>query len=107
MPIQQEVIDEVKQRLVKVYDPLSIYLFGSYAWGHPNEESDLDLLVVVEESSEKRHRRGKPGYEALWGMEVFKDLVVYTKQEVEMRAGDPHSLVHKILKDGKLLYVRS
>jgi len=42
--ISQETIEEVKNRLVKTYDPISIYLFGSYAWGHPTEDSDLDLL---------------------------------------------------------------
>lgn len=107
MPIKQEVIEEVKKRLIDVYDPLAIYLFGSYAWGSPAEDSDLDLLIVIEESNEKRHKRGKPGYLALWGMGISKDLMVYTKDEVEQRATDPSSLIHKILKEGKVLYARS
>lgn len=106
MPITQEVIEEVKKRLIEVYNPLEIYLFGSYAWGSPTEDSDLDLLIVIEESGEKRHKRGKPGFEALWGMSISKDLMVYTKHELEERATDPSSLIHKILKEGKVLYVR-
>ena len=45
--IKREVIDEVKNRLVKAYDPLAIYLFGSYAWGTPTEDSDLELLIAT------------------------------------------------------------
>lgn len=105
--ITHETIEEVKNRLIKVYNPLEIYLFGSYAWGTPTEDSDLDLLIVIEESDEKRHKRGKPGFEALWGMCISKDLIVYTKDELEKYSADPTSLVHKILKDGKALYVRA
>ncbi len=31
-----------------------IYLFGSYAWGNPDDESDLDLLVIMKASDEKK-----------------------------------------------------
>ncbi len=43
--IEKKVIDEVKNRLVNTYNPIAIYLFGSYAWGIPTEDSDLDLLI--------------------------------------------------------------
>ena len=55
--ISPEMIEEVKNRLVSTYNPEKIYLFGSYAWGTPDEESDLDLLVVVKTSDEKSHKR--------------------------------------------------
>lgn len=104
--IAPQTIEEVKNRLIKVYDPLEVYLFGSYAWGTPTEDSDLDILIVVKESLEKRHKRGKPGYEALWGLCIAKDLMVYTKEELAEKASDPTSFVSKIIKDGKLLYPR-
>jgi Polymerase beta, Nucleotidyltransferase len=47
--INQAIIEEVKNRLIKTYNPIAIYLFGSHAWGKPDEESDLDLLIVVED----------------------------------------------------------
>lgn len=49
--INKETIEEVKNRLVKTYNPIAIYLFGSYAWGSPTEDSDLDLLVIIEHLS--------------------------------------------------------
>ena len=38
--ITQEKIEEATQRLIKTYSTLKIYIFGSYAWGNPNEDSD-------------------------------------------------------------------
>jgi predicted nucleotidyltransferase len=70
MAISHEIIEEVKNRLINVYNPITIYLFGSYAWGCPTEESDLDFLVIVDDSQEKRHKRGKPGYETLWDLDI-------------------------------------
>jgi predicted nucleotidyltransferase len=105
--ITPETIEEVKNRLIKVYNPLAIYMFGSYAWGIPNEDSDLDLLIVVEESAEKRHKRGKPGYESLWGLCIAKTLRIYTKSEFDQWVVDPTSLAYKILNKGKLLYTPS
>lgn len=108
MVITKEVIEEVKDRLVKVYNPVQIYLFGSYAWGTPNENSDLDLLIVVENSDEKkRHKRGKSGYESLWGLDISKDLLVYTKDELNKLAEGPNPFISKILKNGKLIYVNN
>lgn len=105
--ITPDVIEEVKNRLIKVYNPQQIYLFGSYAWGMPDEDSDLDLLIVVDESTEKPHKRGKPGLLALWGLCISKDLMIYTKEELETALKNPASFVSKITKKGKLLYVRS
>jgi uncharacterized protein len=105
--ISPDVIEEIKNRLIKVYNPLQIYLFGSYAWGTPDEDSDLDFLVIIENSDEPRHRRGTPGYEALWGLDISKDLMIYTQEEVTIKMKDTTSFIHKILQKGKLLYARS
>jgi predicted nucleotidyltransferase len=45
-----DLIQEITRRLVAEFDPEQIFLFGSYAWGIPNEDSDVDLLVIVTQS---------------------------------------------------------
>ncbi len=103
-----DFLDEIKIRLVKTYDPIEIYLFGSHAWGTPNEESDIDLLVVVESSDEpKRYKRSFVGYRALVGLRVANDVVVYTKAEFETISQDLNSLACKVKNNGKRIYVRS
>ena len=48
--VEQNEMSVIVDRLVNVYHPLRIYLFGSYAYGEPNEESDLDFGVIIDDS---------------------------------------------------------
>ena len=105
--INNEIIEEVKNRLVKTYNPIAIYLFGSYAWGTPTEDSDLDLLIVVDKSNERSFDRPRPGQRALFGLGISKDMIIYTKDEFEKYADNITTLCYKIKKDGKVLYARS
>ena len=59
--IDQELLDEVVDRLAVEFDPEQIILFGSHAWGTPSEDSDIDLLVVVPRSEERPRRTVRPG----------------------------------------------
>ena len=105
--INKETIEEVKNRLVKTYNPIAIYLFGSYAWGTPTEDSDLDLLIVIDKSDEKSYQRQRSGHHALFGLGISKDLIVYTKDEFERISGDITTLGYKIKREGKVIYARS
>jgi predicted nucleotidyltransferase len=105
--IQKNIIEEVKNRLVKAYNPVAIYLFGSYAWGNPTDDSDLDLLIVIDTSDEKTYDRPLIGYDALFGMGIAKDLIVYTKAEFNQRSKDVTTLCYKIEKEGRVLYARA
>jgi predicted nucleotidyltransferase len=44
--IQRE-LDLIKESILKTVPAQAIYLFGSYAYGIPNQDSDLDIYVVV------------------------------------------------------------
>ena len=105
--ISKETIDEVKNRLVKTYDPIAIYLFGSYAWGNPTEDSDLDILIVVDKSDERPIKRSIEGYKALWGLGISKDIIVYTENEFENAAQKKMTLSYKIKSMGKVIYARA
>ena len=48
---------DVVNRLVNEFHPETIYLFGSHAWGEPEAESDVDLLVIVKNSRQKPIQR--------------------------------------------------
>lgn len=104
--IENNTIKEVVHRLVDAYHPMEIYLFGSYAWGKPTEDSDLDLLVVVENSNQKRYERPVRGLLALFGLNISKDLIVSTKEEFSKNSEDKSSLYFKIKHNGKRLYAK-
>ena len=105
--MKKAIIEEVKQRLIETYNPIAIYVFGSYAWGTPTEDSDLDLLVIVDESDEKSYKRPVAGYRALRGLDISKDLIIQTKEEFERATNNITTLGYKIKKDGELIYARA
>ncbi len=95
-------IEDVVQQIVVRFHPLRIILFGSYAYGKPRPDSDVDLMVVME----------TPLNETRQAVEILKatsyrfglDLLVYTPQRLAQRLewGDP--FVQDILAQGKVLY---
>lgn len=104
MIINQQRLTDITERLVNIYHPQCIILFGSQAWGNPDESSDVDLLVVIDHSDEPPWRRARQGYLGLFGLGVPCDVMVRTTDEVALEAAVSASLVHKILKQGRRLY---
>ena len=106
--VDQKEIALIVDRLVDVYRPLQIYLFGSYAWGTPTDESDFDLCVIVESSDEKKWNRAVKGHRAMLDTIHHRsrgiDLVVYTAREFDRAASHPSTLASPIKKKGLLLY---
>ena len=98
--MNDNLFETVKTRLDAVYNPLSLYIFGSYAWGTPTADSDLDLVVVVEDSDKKPYKRSIEGIRALRGLGIAKDILVYTKEEFKSLSQDISSLLYKVEKEG-------
>ena len=86
--------------------PERILLFGSHAWGIPNDDSDVDFLVIVAESDLPTYKRARLGYRALRGIRMPKDILVLTKAEFEQQARLSCSLPRRALESGKILYDR-
>ncbi|PRX19657.1 nucleotidyltransferase-like protein [Orenia metallireducens] len=104
--ITSDEISLIVNRLLIAYHPniKSIYLFGSYAWGTPNEDSDLDIMVVLKESEQNPHKRVVKGYKSLRGIMTPTDLIVYTQEEYQKLLEDEFSFCNHIVKEGKKLY---
>lgn len=105
--ISQETIQEATNRLVKAYDPNIILLFGVYAWGKPDDDSDLNFLVVVEKSDDKVYRRGDKAFDVLLALKIPKNVVVFTQQEFDAMSQDITSLCYEVKNRGKILYARN
>jgi len=84
--LSTQFLNEITNRLVSALEPEQIFLFGSYAYGEPTEDSDIDLLVIISKSDEPRYRRARQAYKALRGMGIPKDILVMTRSEVELKA---------------------
>jgi predicted nucleotidyltransferase len=104
--VDRAVIDEVVRRIVERVRPQKIILFGSYAYGRPHTDSDLDILVVME-SELPRYKRAVPIYRALAGLLIPKDVLVYTPQEIESWSTVPQAFITTILKRGQVVYEKN
>ena len=102
---KQELINRIVEKLKASYQPLKILLFGSYAWGKPSKDSDIDLFIIKDEKVKHRERslrvrRILSDENALVGM----DILVYTPQEIDARMKIGDSFISQILKRGEVLY---
>jgi len=102
--LDPELLNEIVQRLVNALKPEKIYLFGSHAYGQPNDDSDVDLLVVVSDSDIPSRKKAAEGYLALKGLGIPKDIKVVTKTEFIKRSQWLSSIERVVVVKGKLLY---
>lgn len=97
-------LKEIVNRLITEFDPDRIYLFGSRARGDYRGDSDYDLAVVVNDSSELPHRRDQSAYRALGDLPVAVDVLVWTRAEFDDRLRVPSSVPAAIVREGVAVY---
>ncbi len=102
---RKRLILEVAKRIEEQYRPKKIILFGSYAYGEPAQDSDVDLLIIK--------NTDKPLIDR-W-IEVKKLLrgvapglpvspLVYTEKEIDERNAIRDFFIEEILEKGEVLY---
>ena len=104
--LDENLVREMTDLLIEEFHPEQVILFGSYAWGTPSEESDIDLFVIVPESNERPLQRARRACGCLAGMRVPKDVLVRTRAEAEKYRHVYASLESQILEKGRVLYER-
>ena len=104
--IQTITIDEIVSGIAARFKPEKIILFGSYAQGTPDRESDLDLLII-QDTDLPRHQRGVDIRLSLIGGKIPIDILVYTSEEYNREKNDRHSFLHSALKTARVLYERN
>ena len=103
--VNEELIQRVVNKLVAEYAPQQVILFGSYAYGMPDDDSDIDLLIVKETEdpfikrvSEARRATGG----AHTGIPI--DFFVLTPDEMNSRVWKGDHFIEEILEKGRALY---
>lgn len=98
-----DTLRQAVQKLAADPAPRQLILFGSLARGDDDAGSDIDLLVVEDEVTDRaaemlRLRR------LLRPLPAAFDLLVYTRDEVARWGAQPGSVLDWALKEGKVLY---
>ena len=99
-----EVINDAVSRL-QDFTPIKIILFGSYAMGHATSDSDIDLLVVMSDGTDRRQAAIQM-HQTLRDLPIPKDIIVTTPDEIATRGDVAGSMLESALRDGKVLYER-
>jgi uncharacterized protein len=99
--IPMRVIRRYARAIAQEFQPDKIILFGSYAYGTPHEDSDVDLLVVMpNRNKQNQYVRIRMRLTAPFPM----DLLVGTPKELKRRLEMGDSFMQTIVSKGKLLY---
>lgn len=106
VPLPQEKVAKVVQSIVEVADPLTVVLFGAAAGEGLTRHRDAHFLIVVEPGAD-RFELTRAIWRKLRGIEMPLDLLVCTTEEVEKQKHKPYFVIHRALREGKVLYERS
>ena len=104
-------LNTIKQEIIKSLthlNPYKIILFGSYAYGTPTKDSDMDIVFIGQEESffdsfESRIKAKKKILKAFKDLSFPVDVVNYTKGEWEVLIKNPSQFIKKIELDGVVI----
>lgn len=98
----KKIVEQIKQG----YKPEKIILFGSYAWGKPTPDSDVDLLVI--KNTKKKGRDVSMAInKSMFSRTLPLDILVYTPLEIKKKINEDRNLfLEDIINNGKVLYAK-
>lgn len=101
----QKELKGITQKVAKRYKPEKIYLFGSFAWGKPNYDSDVDLLII--KKTKKDFLQRNFAVRKIIDGVIPVDILVRTPKEIEKRLSLGDLFYQNIIEKGKCLYEKS
>jgi uncharacterized protein len=104
-PVGEEEFRAIIHRLAHELRPEKIVLFGSYAWGTPTPDSDVDLLVILETDAPRKECQWAVS-RLLYPRPFPVDILVKTPAEVERAVAEGDFFLGEILARGRVLYER-
>lgn len=98
----QAYINKLCKSIVDRFSPNRVILFGSYAYGVPNFDSDIDLLVVMPFDGNPHEQAVKIRRELESSMPL--DILARTPEQVRERIEMQDFFMRKIIEQGRVLY---
>ena len=101
----QQLVERIKQ-----FDPEKIILFGSYAYGSPTDESDIDLFVVKNidmlDIRQTRIEMRRSLFNIIWENKIDLDLLVDNEDHINYRINIGDKFYEELTTKGKILYAK-
>lgn len=106
---EKALLQQMVDTIIREVSREAIILFGSRARGDARADSDIDLLIVeTEPFSPQRSRRKEAArlYIALKGLNISKDILLYSRDEFEHWRNSTNHVVGRAIREGKVLHGR-
>ena len=107
--VDELLLQRMTTAIVEVVDPEQVILFGSHARGAAGTDSDIDLVVIEAEPFGPGRDRGAEEtrlWRALAKFHVPKDILVYSRDEVDYWRDSVNHVLARAVREGKVLYER-
>lgn len=102
MVVESIRIKTFVEEVVRRFEPERVVLFGSYAYGRPHADSDVDLLVVMRHQGAGAEQAARIRQEVQSGFPL--DLIVRSPAIIRQRLKMGDSFIREILERGQVLH---
>ena len=101
----EDQLENVKNTIVEALDPQQIIVFGSYIYGQPTPDSDVDLLIVMERDDRPAQRAARVS-KLLRPRPFPMDILVRTPEEIQYRLQIGDYFIRDVIERGRIIYER-
>jgi predicted nucleotidyltransferase len=101
--VKRSKIRAYSEAIARGFQPRKIVLFGSYGYGRPTEDSDVDLLVIMDRTRDRGERMSVRILHAI-PRDFSLDLLVRTPADVAKRLRWKDPFICEVVEKGKVLY---
>ena len=99
----EDEMDAIIEKIVEGCDPRAIVLFGSVSKGTSTEDSDIDLMVILD-TDVSYYERTLAVRKSIGVTSIPIDILAFTPKEVEEERNNRLSIIHEVLRTGKIVY---
>jgi len=101
----RRIIFEIVEKIRREYQPEKIILFGSYAYGTPDRDSDIDLLIIKDTQERPIDRRVTVRRMVSDPKRFIPfEPIVLTPDEIQVRLEIGDQFLREIIEKGEVLY---
>ncbi|MFH1233054.1 MAG: nucleotidyltransferase domain-containing protein [Patescibacteria group bacterium] len=101
----QKEVERLAEKIKNNYQPEKIFIFGSFAYGKINSDSDVDFFII-KKTVKPRIERQREVARLLLDRCIAVDVLIFTPKEISKREEMGDSFIIDILKTGKLIYAK-
>lgn len=105
LTVQNKIKSAVKL-LADASQPLKIILFGSQARHEAKEDSDIDLMVVVDDIKDREAETTRL-YRTLWENKIYADVVLVSQEHFDYWKDTTNHICNEALRDGQVVYEKA